>query len=100
MVSDVTFQITEVSRDEKEEEVKEILGEVKGHKVVLAAASDVFKNMFFGDLKEMKDVIPIEDTTVESFECMLDYIYDEDIDWSAMLDIARVWQEGQDTIYI
>jgi len=82
--TDVTFQITEVSRDEKEEEVKEILGEVKGHKVLLAAASEVFKNMFFGDLKEMKDVIPIEDTTVESFECMLDYIYDEDIDWSAM----------------
>lgn len=81
--SDVTFQINDTSREVVAED-KAVLGEVKGHKVVLGAFSPVFKSMFFGPLKETRDVIPIEQTTLEAFEKIIDYIYQKDIDWSGM----------------
>jgi len=77
---DVTFQIMRINEDED----KEVLGEVKGHKVVLAAFSEVFRDQFFGSLKETKDVIPVEETTLESFEKLIAFIYNKDIDWGAL----------------
>ena len=78
--ADVTFQII----DEVVAEDRAVLGEVKGHKVILGAFSPVFKSMFFGPLKETRDVIPIEQTTLEAFEKLIEYIYQKDIDWSNM----------------
>ena len=41
---------------------------VYGHKVVLAMGSPVFKSMFFGELKEQRDVIEIKDLTLVGFK--------------------------------
>ena len=74
--ADVTFHIRDKDRA--------IPGEVKGHKLILSAFSPVFKSMFFGPLKETREVIPIEQTTLEAFEILVEYIYQKDIDWSKM----------------
>jgi len=79
--ADVTFQIIEGTPGDEGEETKKVLGEVKGHKVVLAAFSEVFKNMFFGPMKESKNIISVEQTTLESFEKLFDFIYNKDINW-------------------
>jgi len=83
IMSDVTFKIVRSINKERAED-SEVLGEIKGHKVILAAFSPVFKSMFFGPLKETKDVIHVEQTTLEAFEKMIEYIYQSDIDWSAL----------------
>ena len=41
---------------------------VYGHKVILGMGSPVFKSMFFGDLKEQREVIEIEDLTSVGFK--------------------------------
>ena len=40
---------------------------VYGHKLVLGMGSPVFEKMFFGDLKEHRDVIEIKDLTSSGF---------------------------------
>ena len=40
---------------------------VYGHKFVLAMGSPVFKSMFFGELKEKREVIEIKDLTSVGF---------------------------------
>ena len=39
-----------------------------GHKQVLGLGSPVFKSMFFGELKEKREVIEIEDLTLVGFK--------------------------------
>ena len=58
-----------------------LLGEVKCHKIVLGLFSAVFKGEFFGPAKETKDVIPVRQTTLKSFEFMVDFMYNKIIDW-------------------
>eukprot|EP00092_Neocalanus_flemingeri_P076198 GFUD01094474.1.p1 GENE.GFUD01094474.1~~GFUD01094474.1.p1 ORF type:complete len:287 (+),score=62.47 GFUD01094474.1:89-949(+) len=70
--TDVTFQIVTSGN------------EVKAHKYVLALASPVFKKQFFGDAKDTKDVIPVPETTEESFKTMIDFTYGKEIDWKKM----------------
>ena len=41
---------------------------VYGHKFVLAMASPVFKSMFYGELKEKREVIEIDDLTLVGFK--------------------------------
>ena len=41
---------------------------VYGHKQTLAMASPVFESMFFGELKEKREVIEIEDLTLVGFK--------------------------------
>eukprot|EP00092_Neocalanus_flemingeri_P038754 GFUD01042196.1.p1 GENE.GFUD01042196.1~~GFUD01042196.1.p1 ORF type:complete len:313 (+),score=83.48 GFUD01042196.1:54-941(+) len=81
--SDVTFQIIRVT-NEGMAEIREVLGDVTGHKLVFAAASPVFRDEFFGGLKETADVIPVKETTYEAFEKMMFFIYSKDIDWSGV----------------
>eukprot|EP00092_Neocalanus_flemingeri_P027190 GFUD01029487.1.p1 GENE.GFUD01029487.1~~GFUD01029487.1.p1 ORF type:complete len:312 (+),score=80.96 GFUD01029487.1:54-938(+) len=81
--SDVTFQIIRVT-NEGTAEIREVLGDVTGHKLVFAAASSVFRNEFFGGLKETADVIPVKETTYEAFEKLMFFIYHKDIDWSGV----------------
>ncbi|CAH1785271.1 unnamed protein product [Owenia fusiformis] len=45
------------------------------HKVILGAASDVFKSMFYGELKETNDVIAIPDIERPMFLEMMRFIY-------------------------
>ncbi|XP_022202149.2 BTB/POZ domain-containing protein 3 [Nilaparvata lugens] len=51
---------------------------IKGHKVILSAASEVFQAMFFGLLKENKQV-KVEDLSAEGFEGMKTFIYTGEI---------------------
>ena len=41
---------------------------VYGHKLILSMGSPVFNRMFFGDLKETRDVIEIQDLTLVGFK--------------------------------
>ena len=41
---------------------------VYGHKQTLAMGSPVFERMFFGELKEQREVIEIEDLTLVGFK--------------------------------
>eukprot|EP00092_Neocalanus_flemingeri_P094655 GFUD01120368.1.p1 GENE.GFUD01120368.1~~GFUD01120368.1.p1 ORF type:complete len:119 (-),score=26.48 GFUD01120368.1:771-1127(-) len=59
----------------------EVLGEVKRHKILLGAFSWVFRDEFFGSLKDTNQVTPVKETTLEAFEKMFDYIYSKDIKW-------------------
>ena len=60
--SDVTFKIVRSTNKDRAED-SEVLEEINGHKVILAAFSTVFKSMFFGPLKETKDIVHVEQTT-------------------------------------
>ena len=84
--TDVTFQIMECSANVNGVNLAEevVVGEVKGHKLILGLFSQVFKNQFFGEAKDTKEIIPIRQTTREAFERMIDHIYSKPIDWSAM----------------
>ncbi|CAH1785848.1 unnamed protein product, partial [Owenia fusiformis] len=48
---------------------------VYAHKVIIGAASDVFKSMLYGDLKETSDVIDIPDISMEIFLEIMRFIY-------------------------
>ena len=74
---DITFQIM----DDKE---LNMMGEIKGHKLLLGLYSPVFKKQFYSDGKDSKDIIPIKQTTRESFEKMIDFIYSKEIDWATL----------------
>ena len=58
--------------------------EVRAHKLVLASSSPVFKRMFYGAMKETKDVIPVEQSTADAFSLLLDYFYQKDINCKEM----------------
>eukprot|EP00092_Neocalanus_flemingeri_P004322 GFUD01004647.1.p1 GENE.GFUD01004647.1~~GFUD01004647.1.p1 ORF type:complete len:297 (+),score=93.86 GFUD01004647.1:66-956(+) len=83
--TDVTYQImgfdcpVEEVEDREKEEI--LLGEVKGHKLLLGLISTVFKGELFGPVKETRDVIPVRETTPEAFEKMVDFIYSKTIEW-------------------
>ena len=42
-----------------------------GHNLILAKASPVFESMFYGQLKEKRDVISIKDLTLVGFKNVL-----------------------------
>ena len=48
---------------------------IGAHKVLLAGVSPMFRSKFFGPMKEDKEVFEVEDTTFETFNTMLKYIY-------------------------
>jgi len=65
-------------------ENKEVKCKIKAHKVILAAFSPVFKSMFFGPMKETKNVVQVEQTTHEAFKKLIEYIYQVDIECKNM----------------
>ena len=49
---------------------------IGAHKVLLTGISPVFKRMFFGPMKETKEVVEVKkETSPESLRAMVDYIY-------------------------
>ena len=48
---------------------------IGAHRLVLAAVSPVFKRMFFGPMKETKEVMEVEDTRAQAVRAMINYIY-------------------------
>merc|ERR1719481_750481 len=82
---DVTFKIfendnTTVGNYESDVEVKEVMA----HKLILASYSPVFKRMFYGAMKETKDVIPVEQCTAKAFSLLIDHFYQVDINCKEM----------------
>jgi len=74
---DVTFKVVE-SDEVADEEDKE--DEVKAHRIILASFSTVFSAMFYGPMKETRDVIDVKGTTVSAFKTMIEFFYQVDVD--------------------
>jgi len=74
--TDVKFEF-----EEEEEDGRVIIQEIKAHKFILALVSDVFRNGFYGGMPD-DGIIKIKDVTKESFEAMIDFIYDKKVDVS------------------
>ena len=69
--SEVAPDVTFLVKGENGESSK-----IGAHKVLLAGISPVFKRMFFGPMKETKEVVEVKkETSPESFRAMVDYIY-------------------------
>ena len=47
----------------------------RAHKLLLAGVSPVFRQQFFGPMKDTEEVVKVEETTPEAFDTMLSYIY-------------------------
>jgi len=64
---------------EEEEDGSETVKEIKAHKSILALVSDVFRMGFYGGFSD-NGSIDIIDVKKESFEVMIDYIYNKGVD--------------------
>ena len=75
--TDISFSINnDIEIGDNENEKNKF---IKAHKLILAAISPVFEKMFYGPMKETREVIPIEDSTEYSFQCLIDIIYKKEI---------------------
>jgi len=74
--TDVRFEF-----EEEEEDGRMTVKEVRAHKFILALVSDVFRSGFYGGIPD-NGSIKIKDVTKESFEAMIDFIYDKKPDVS------------------
>jgi len=66
---------------EEEEGGRATVKEIRAHKFILALVSDVFRNGFYGSMPD-NGSIHIKDVKKESFEAMIDFIYDKKADVS------------------
>ena len=64
---DVFFLVQAENREDSEKKIG-------AHKLLLAGVSPVFKNMFYGPLKETGEVV-VKETTPEAFKTMIKFIY-------------------------
>merc|ERR1719244_1859727 len=75
--TDITFSIV---KSVVPEEKDAVVNKISAHKYILALASPVFKTLFYGNYWfEVPDVIEITNTSVESFQTMIDFIYQRQI---------------------
>ncbi|XP_017867104.1 PREDICTED: BTB/POZ domain-containing protein 6-A [Drosophila arizonae] len=58
--------------------------QLKGHKLILSAASPVFEAMFYGPLQELEPEIEIHDISAPIFKVLLEYIYTGSVDYECM----------------
>ena len=68
---------------------------IGAHRLLLAGVSPVFKRMFFGPMKETKEVMEVEDTSAKAVRAMIDYIYgpyDEVAIEEAMEDTSTLFE--------
>ena len=82
---DVTFRVSNdktLSIEEVENDKTAI--DIKAHRFVLAAYSSVFRAMFYGPLKENREVIPVKQTTIEAVRKLVSYFYELQIDGNDM----------------
>jgi len=80
---DVTFKISENANTSVENNKRDVR-EVMAHKIILASFSPVFKKMFYGAMKETKDVIIVEQSTADAFSLLIDYFYQVDVNCKDM----------------
>lgn len=82
-LSDVNFIISSANETQK----------LPAHKLLLAAKSDVFEAMFFGELKEQGDV-KIVDATIDAFEQFLQFFYCAEVNLT-MVNVFNVMYLGK-----
>eukprot|EP00092_Neocalanus_flemingeri_P088766 GFUD01112199.1.p1 GENE.GFUD01112199.1~~GFUD01112199.1.p1 ORF type:complete len:299 (-),score=61.73 GFUD01112199.1:141-1037(-) len=84
--TDVTFQVMGFRSPELADgpDIERMLGEVRGHKLLLGLFSEVFRRSFYGPAKETKDIIPVKQTTLGAFEKMFEYIYQKEVQWGPL----------------
>ncbi|XP_055335764.1 BTB/POZ domain-containing protein 2-like isoform X2 [Paramacrobiotus metropolitanus] len=70
ILSDVTFRIQQPNSP---------VVDIKAHKFLLAMGSAVFETMFYGTVKETKNIVKITDMDPETFRIVLRYIYYDQI---------------------
>ena len=68
--TDVVFSV-----EERNEGGETNVEKVFAHKLLLAGASPVFRKQFFGALKEAVDEVVVQDTTIEAFTTMIEFMY-------------------------
>ena len=68
---DVFFVVKEDGEEKKGSGWKTI----EAHKFLLAGTSPVFMAMFFGQMRETREVVKVRNTTPEAFETIIKYIY-------------------------
>eukprot|EP00092_Neocalanus_flemingeri_P013501 GFUD01014560.1.p1 GENE.GFUD01014560.1~~GFUD01014560.1.p1 ORF type:complete len:264 (-),score=43.37 GFUD01014560.1:123-854(-) len=68
---DISFSFSDETTGEK--------SELFAHKLILACGSPVFMAQFYGLIKERKDSIPIEDSSIEAFKVFLDVLYNKKV---------------------
>ena len=85
----VILRIVEDETDLAEQD--ETRKDVKAHKFVLAANSPVFRGMFYGPLKETREIIPVKQTTFEAFKRLVEFFYQVKIDGS-YLTILEIFE--------
>eukprot|EP00092_Neocalanus_flemingeri_P098340 GFUD01125389.1.p1 GENE.GFUD01125389.1~~GFUD01125389.1.p1 ORF type:complete len:313 (+),score=76.09 GFUD01125389.1:24-962(+) len=92
---DVRFEVIEEVHDEFTYEKFEVDRKtVEAHKMLLSAASPVFKSQFYGKMKSIKHDFEIKETKIKAFELFIQIIYgagnlDLDIkDMFEILDLA------------
>ena len=64
-----------VKKEENEEKKGSGWKTIEAHKFLLAGTSPVFMALFFGPMKETREVVKVRNTTPEAFETMINYIY-------------------------
>uniref|UniRef100_A0A336MMK0 CSON001398 protein n=1 Tax=Culicoides sonorensis TaxID=179676 RepID=A0A336MMK0_CULSO len=79
---DISFSFHENDDDQKV---------LKANKTILALCSPVFEAMFFGDLAEKRDPIPIVDVDYTIFEGFLRYIYTEEFHADTLEDAQNLF---------
>eukprot|EP00092_Neocalanus_flemingeri_P087504 GFUD01110441.1.p1 GENE.GFUD01110441.1~~GFUD01110441.1.p1 ORF type:complete len:281 (-),score=64.59 GFUD01110441.1:57-899(-) len=68
-----TFDISFTFIDQTTGETSELFA----HKLVLACGSPVFMKQFYGEIKEQKNPIPVEDSSSDAFKFFLDNLYNK-----------------------
>ena len=66
---------------------------VMAHRLILAAQSDYFDRLLFGEMREAHTgaVIPLEDTPAESFQLLLEFAYTGKLKMDDTTLNVRLW---------
>ena len=85
-------------------EIQDDLGikqQVKCHKFILAQVSPIFKQQFFGPMKEVNEKIEVADSTYETFKMFVNFIYEEqEIQKLFLIKTVEVMEEFFGLIYL
>jgi len=56
-----------------------VMSELLAHKLVLALGCDVFMAQFYGPHMELRDTIPVEDSSVDAFKILVELLYNKKV---------------------
>ena len=101
----LSSNLSRTREQDKLTDVKFIIGqdekEFNANRLILAAASDVFKAMFYGNMKESEpnSTVTIPDVSSHAFGAMLDFVYFNDPKLNAdnIVSVSRVADKYQIT---